>query len=489
MVEYQLGSEPHRVLCVPELLLHCFEYLSRSELVIALLVCKGWSASLDVLWREREVPLSVIIDKLSQLIESELPQSDQITSPLAFFEEFAQKITQLDVNQDITTETAEILAGISSALGTHLFPNMTALMISESSYFDTESSPWFESFITDRQQITSIAFENYTDLDELQPLLSALGRAAPYTQQLALEEDVAGWLEIDCSVFKQLRVAYLRDFAPEKWRPLVEGCCFLEKVVISVTDDEYPSDGPFPGPPLVSYSLRELNVQWKEYGYALATTIMPNLHILAVGDLSGDTDITTFLGKHSPALQHLEITYSNGEVGDTALEGISNLKELRTIHLSGGVDSILFSDSAIDFLARSLQHLEQLSLQFEDYAGAPILLTGNSLNSILRHCPGLKILELSLNLLDFQPDLTEVAPSRIWSLSIYEVTLPDDEVALKGIAKHLVAWCPKLEKLGRGPDLWKNRDRKTSEWERLAELFRFYQGSNTVVPWRSVYTN
>ncbi|KAG9034847.1 hypothetical protein FRB95_012540 [Tulasnella sp. JGI-2019a] len=216
---------------------------------------------------------------------------------------------------------------------------------------------------------------------------------------------------------------------------------------------------------------------------------MPNLHILAVGDLSGDTDITIFLGKHSPALQHLEITYSNGEVGDTALEGISNLEELRAIHLSGGVGGILFSDSAIDLLARSLQYLEQLPLQFEDYAEAPILLTGNSLNSILRHCPGLKILELSLNLIDFQPDLTEVAPSKIWNLSIYEATLPDDEEALKGMAKHLVAWCPNLEKFGRGPDLWKNRGRKTSEWAKLVELFRFYQGSNTAVPWRSVYTN
>ncbi|KAG9034848.1 hypothetical protein FRB95_012541 [Tulasnella sp. JGI-2019a] len=201
MVEYRSGSKPHRVLCVPELLLRCFEYLSRSELVIASLVCKGWSGSLDVLWREREVPLSVLVDKLYQLIELELPQSD-ITFPSAFFKQFAQKITQLDVDQDITTETAEILMGISSALGTHLLPNMTALKISESSYFDTKSSPWFESFITDRLQITSIALENYTDLDELQPLLSALGRAAPYTQQLAFEEDVAGWLEIDCSVLK-----------------------------------------------------------------------------------------------------------------------------------------------------------------------------------------------------------------------------------------------------------------------------------------------
>ncbi|KAG9034830.1 hypothetical protein FRB95_012523 [Tulasnella sp. JGI-2019a] len=478
MIESPSDPRPHQALLIPEILLHYFEYLSRREVADPALVCKKWSISLGVLWGDREVPLSVIIGRLHEISQSELCRSEQIRLHSAFFKQFAQKITQLDADQNITTDTAELLMDISSTLGTHL-PNLRVLKLSAHDYPLPGPPRLFTSLITEKQHITNITIENHPIPEDSVSLLLTLGIATPHVRRFTLgvsdpEGNFEGLFYIDCSVFRQLRIAELNDLALEGWRPLVEGCCFLGKVTITVTRDESQSSEPHPEPPPVSASLEELTVWCSGYCYALATTVMPRLRALTFGDLSDDTDVTNLLGKRSPALETLEITYRNGDVGDTTLLGISSLTELRTVRLSGNEDSILFSDGAIDLLARSLPHLEDFSLRFRDFALGPPSLTGKSLESFFCHCLALKKLQLSVNLTDFPSSLTEAKPTGLERLTIYEAILPDDEEALRNIAKELVAWCPNVGRLRHGQEL-RYHIRRTSGWKDLARFFNHYQ--------------
>lgn len=55
-------SQRRTPLCIPELLLESFRLLPSNALQVAALVCKIWSPiAVDVLWREREVPLDHLL--------------------------------------------------------------------------------------------------------------------------------------------------------------------------------------------------------------------------------------------------------------------------------------------------------------------------------------------------------------------------------------------------------------------------------------------
>ncbi|KAG8995515.1 hypothetical protein FRB94_009107 [Tulasnella sp. JGI-2019a] len=478
---HQSHPKPHPALFIPEVLLHCFQDLGRSGLASAALVCKDWSISLDLLWKEHKVPLSVIVARLNEISKSKLPQSDKIDLYAAFFKRTAQKITQLDVDQDITDTIAEILKSISSTLQTHLIPNLRDLRLSTSKYKNPEDSVLFKTMITKDQRITSLTIENHPE-EDLEKIFMALGNVTPHVQQFTLgAPEYPGNFNIDCGVFQQLRVAYLQDIDPDAWRPLVGGCHFLEEVVLTVGEDEYCYEDPYPEPIPTSLSLRNLTIEWSAYAYAIASTIMPNLRTITFGRLPSETDITHRLAKHSPDLACLDITYEGVEIGEDTLEGISKMTELRVVDLSG-LDGILFTDDSIDHLARSLPHLKRLSLPLTDeYRISPafIPLTWDSLESLLRHCSSLEDVELSLNFSDFQLNLTDVRPTVITRVTISDPTLPDDEEVLKDIAKCLAAWCPNAKELWGGPDPYARRDHK--DWDELVSLFKLYRESNSAV--------
>lgn len=152
-------TSPHRALFLPELLLYYFEYLTTSELAVATRVCRDWSAALDLVWRRHEVPLSAVLDVLDMvslrfdsmahwgicfapllttqngaLQLSDIPPANPpmyaVERGTLFFEEYAQWITELEIEGDLDSSVDDLLGDICTNLERPLFPNLKSLRVS-----------------------------------------------------------------------------------------------------------------------------------------------------------------------------------------------------------------------------------------------------------------------------------------------------------------------------------------------------------------------
>ncbi|KAG8871870.1 hypothetical protein FRB98_000437 [Tulasnella sp. 332] len=149
---------------IPEILLHVLEYLTANELVCAALVCKAWTIAIEVRWRHRPVPLSLLLENLSPLeplLDDERTLAFQgMPSPAAWervVKQFSNKVTHLSFDIELDEPSTAILRNTHSP---RLCPNLKTLDI--------------------QIRTSALAYE------KLQPLLELLIRRSPLLVDISL---------------------------------------------------------------------------------------------------------------------------------------------------------------------------------------------------------------------------------------------------------------------------------------------------------------
>ncbi|KAG8870032.1 hypothetical protein FRB97_000403 [Tulasnella sp. 331] len=158
---------------IPEILLHVLEYLTANELVCAALVCKAWTIAIEVRWRHRPVPLSLLLENLSPLEPLLDDERTDMPSPAAWervVKQFSNKVTHLSFDIELDEPSTAILRNTHSP---RLCPNLKTLDIQ----VNTESS-W--------QQLLPLFFTNQLECVRLASTQERCKHLAPVLKEMAL---------------------------------------------------------------------------------------------------------------------------------------------------------------------------------------------------------------------------------------------------------------------------------------------------------------
>ncbi|KAG8860545.1 hypothetical protein FRB96_003799 [Tulasnella sp. 330] len=458
---------------IPEILLHVLEYLTANELVCAALVCKAWTIAIEVRWRHRPVPLSLLLENLSPLeplLDDERTLAFQdMPSPAAWervVKQFSNKVTHLSFDIELDEPSTAILRNTHSP---RLCPNLKTLDIQ----VNTESS-WQQLlplFFTDQLECVRLA-STQERCKHLAPVLKEMALTSLEIKELTLEICIRGnhiaTLSSVYSSFENIRVLRTSRIDALGWT-MLEDCRFLKRITLpgpfiqgSVTPERYRRVT-FP----VLCELVILSTEYRELNFIIKNTIMPSLRTLHLRKIRTSAlayeklqPLLELLIRRSPLL--VDISLSNpdkpeGTFQRSVLQSVKTLGGLQMLELSLGTESQHVTDENMNELLQCLPRLRYLAICDPQWV-FPIRglqLSPRTLLSLAQHCPALEKVEglpvdFTISQLEVTPDgggetwatSTITFPSltdlSFGSLSVYDGTIPK-------LANYLAVACSRLK--------------------------------------------
>ncbi|KAG8998485.1 hypothetical protein FRB94_000600 [Tulasnella sp. JGI-2019a] len=469
-------AAPDDTIIIPELLMLIFDCLVPEDLASAALVCRAWSMASKKLWSTHEVPLSALLAKTGFLATKEADAPDEMRhysiSPgslepivwMTLIHQYSHIITRLRIDSVIEESALDILRQVLDLYGDSLFPRLYSVTFDMSAIADVqwETIGVVASMLKTllNSSLMDVKFEGHEDDTRVMDICHSLPDLCPQITDLTLgtpQNIDASYFRFRCHGFSNLKRLMICDWKWEGWEGL-GAPSGLEEIII--TDSGVSDTEDFVLKPVtILPSLRSLTISLATLcRAALLEAEMPALRSLTIAELMETTgEVIEAISKRSPSLEHLDIRFARARVTLRMTEALSALHGLRTLRLGGWASSVILIDSDITPLARSLIHLENLSVIF-DAAGsgrspAPRIpkLTGSSFVAILHHCNALKELELQLDLSTFSLEearsAAPVTPSEtLTRLTLSRFTILPSE-GLSRLAQDLAICCPKVPQL------------------------------------------
>ncbi|KAG8860832.1 hypothetical protein FRB96_003565 [Tulasnella sp. 330] len=425
-------TEAHGAVQLPELLLLYFEKLSKSELAATAL--------------ELEKPLLINLELWTRLAED------------YFF-----KVTKLELDMSFgpSQKALEDIMPLARMYNVHMCPNATSLRIC----MERQRTGMAAALYIFPGNLTEITLDRHYDDEKLEFIAQELATTYPDITRVTLGRE---WYRgdgarpyLNCSLFSQLTVLHVPSLSMLGWHTL-GGCPHLAEVYFTLPcpghDSWVPDETPEMSTSLPSLQILDAASAFTSNRILIETTI-PRLRRLAVyleeGELE-DGVLMACLLERSPLLQELEFFRPELLLGARTIEAWSSLRELRILRLRETINSVSCTDEVLGNLARSLEHLQILSITMAEKAHAESehhlkFFTIKTLHTLVQSSATLEQLELPLDFSVNQslPHLSTIrrpqAPLK--QLSLHEPIPPPQVRKWVRLLPFIAACCPMVPEL------------------------------------------
>lgn len=369
-----------------------------------------------------------------------------------FIHRYSHKVIRLVVNTGIHHLSFDLLRQLLAMYGGSLFPRLASIRISMRHLWLDTKYPTLELLAGPSLLDVEIYEHCHADERDMNDVIKTLARSGPHIRRFCLSSFAVedGWLyNLQCGALRELRVLELCDINMDTWYGLAS-CPFLEEVNITEARISDPEGADDTSDTFTLPSLKTLSIGCFYLSHTiLVTTVMPSLRKLnATG---WEPAIVPLLAQRSPNLVEVQLDFwsEEGQDGDT-VTAASSWTYLRVLKLNGWGRALNVTDATVEDLAKSLRHLEVLSIEYEgdeeEEEESMIHTTGRSLSALAQHCRKLVQLELSIDLSHSSP--TSPEPTQISSsltqFVLFRTVLPVD---VDRAARFLVESFPNVPQL------------------------------------------